>query len=241
MLNAKSIKNVRRGQIISRFKQPQGYWLNVETHRYFFDRLFNQLGYKNMEDWYKVTQGDITKNGGRGLLARYHKNSPSLALLNVYPKHNWLPWKFNIAPKGYPKLLTKDPKEAKRWIEWLGNQLSINYLNEWYRVSLTHIKLNWGYLIGSSRDFYKILSLAYPQHQWNLKMFGSHTTRSKSSQRELMRALQQLFPCNSELLCDMSFSSSFKGWKKTSNIRCYSTLRARKWNWTYTLRISNLL
>src|SRR5256885_2308773 len=62
-----------------RFKTvPHGYWEQKENQTEFFDRLYVLLGYKCMDDWYNVTQKDIHKNGGAGVLLDY-KGSPSLA------------------------------------------------------------------------------------------------------------------------------------------------------------------
>lgn len=47
------------------------------------------LGYKQMEDWYNITQLDIIKNGGVGVLDYYYNGSPSAALQNVFPEHQW--------------------------------------------------------------------------------------------------------------------------------------------------------
>src|SRR4051812_32968078 len=60
-------------------------WKNQENHKQFFDWLFNQLGYKEMDDWYNVTTRDIHKHGGIGLLNSYYSGSPSKALQSVYP------------------------------------------------------------------------------------------------------------------------------------------------------------
>src|SRR4051812_24879003 len=60
-------------------RQSRGLWMKQENQRQFFDWLGNQLGYKEMDDWYKVTQEDIHKHGGSGLLHNYYHNSPAQA------------------------------------------------------------------------------------------------------------------------------------------------------------------
>src|SRR4051812_40710496 len=70
---------------------------NQENHQDFLDTLHTQLGYKCMDDWYKVTKQDILKNGGGGFL-HYYQSSPSSALLNVYPEHNWELERFKNKP-----------------------------------------------------------------------------------------------------------------------------------------------
>src|SRR5205823_4894798 len=82
-----------------RTKKPRGFWKVKENHKKFFDSLGTKLGYKSMEDWYKVTQEDIHKHGGRGgLLCIYYNGSPSLALESIYPEHNWELERFKNKP-----------------------------------------------------------------------------------------------------------------------------------------------
>src|SRR5690242_5721862 len=75
------------------------FWKNRENHRNFFDWSMIQLGYKCMDDRYNVTKLDIVQNGGAGLLRTYYGNSPSLALQNIYPKHNWEMERFKNKPQ----------------------------------------------------------------------------------------------------------------------------------------------
>src|SRR5689334_15714476 len=103
----------------------QGNWKNKDIHKQFFDWLGTQLGYKEMEDWYKLTVGDVDSFGGTPLLSYYYYNSPSKALQTVYPQHAWMIWRFEVVPKNYWKEVLKDPMEQKKIVEWLGEQLSI--------------------------------------------------------------------------------------------------------------------
>src|SRR3712207_7308829 len=48
------------------------------------DWLFDQLGHRSMDDWYNVTQEDIGKYGGAGLLTSYFNSSQYQALKTVY-------------------------------------------------------------------------------------------------------------------------------------------------------------
>src|SRR4051812_19934386 len=73
---------------IMEVNKPRGIWKSEEPQKKFFDSLFIKLGYKCMDDWYKVTQEDIHKYGG-AILHNYYNGSPSLALQGVYPEHNW--------------------------------------------------------------------------------------------------------------------------------------------------------
>lgn len=79
---------------------PVGFWKSEANHKKFFDWPMSYLGYSCMDDWYNVTVEDIRSSGGRRVL-NYYKDSPSAALLRIYPVHNWQPWKFKVIPNGF--------------------------------------------------------------------------------------------------------------------------------------------
>ena len=60
----------------------------------FFTWLHQHMNYQDMDDWYKLSVEDISKNGGGGLLRRYYQSSLVQALINIYPEHNWQMEKF---------------------------------------------------------------------------------------------------------------------------------------------------
>jgi len=81
--------------------------------------LGKELQFKTIEDWYRVTVEDIHEHGGVRLLNGYYNDSPYQALQTIYPQHNWLGWKFGLAPKGF-----WDKREnTEQFLGWLGNQL----------------------------------------------------------------------------------------------------------------------
>lgn len=73
-----------------------------------------------MEDWYHLTQTDVIKYGGTGLMAKY-RNNISLMLSVIYPDHEWLPWKFSALPKKFFKSTTN----LKQFFKYMENALSI--------------------------------------------------------------------------------------------------------------------
>src|SRR5690349_5811774 len=56
---------------------PKGHWNSEENARVFMTWLGKELGYNEMKNWYKITQEDVKKNGGTGLLGKY-SGSPSM-------------------------------------------------------------------------------------------------------------------------------------------------------------------
>src|SRR4051794_40396439 len=63
--------------------QSLEFWRHRVVHQQFFDKLARELGYTQMEDWYKLTDVVIRKHGGSGILTRFYGGSYSKALQAV--------------------------------------------------------------------------------------------------------------------------------------------------------------
>src|SRR5690242_14654714 len=98
-------------------RKPRWFWKEKANQIQFFDGLMKQLGYKSMDDWYKVTVEDIHKNGGSRLLHAYYNGSPSAALLNVYPEHTWELKRFQNKPS---QLRQKSDIQRKLFLDRTG-------------------------------------------------------------------------------------------------------------------------
>ena len=138
----------------------------------------------------KVTIEDIHRYGGGGLLQKYYGNSPSVALQNIYPQHNWMIWKFSVIPRGYWKKLVENVEEQKKIIEWLNQKLYITKADDWYRVSMNQV--NRHLRVENFKLLALMLQSTYQEHQWDINRFSKHS-KTKSTQRKLLLAMQQLF------------------------------------------------
>jgi len=54
-------------------------------------------------------------------------------LKTAFPTHEWHPWKFS---KVYPGFW-RNPDNVRLYVEWLGKELRLNDLSDWYNVSPT--------------------------------------------------------------------------------------------------------
>src|SRR5690348_8317947 len=109
------------------------------------DDIFIKMGFKSMNDWYRIKQKDIITNGGSSLLKEY-KQSPSKMLINIYPQHEWKLWKFDSIPKGY----WDDPLNRNDFLSNLFKSLQLSEMDDWYNISSKDI-INYG---GSSLLYY---------------------------------------------------------------------------------------
>jgi hypothetical protein len=110
-----------------KFERPL--W-TLETQRQFLEHLAaTKLNIQSLDGWYKVKSADVISKGGSGLLQGYG-GSLIAALQAVYPDHEWQEWRF----KQIPGLLWQDPKNITRFFDWLGKELRITTVEDWYQI-----------------------------------------------------------------------------------------------------------
>ena len=171
-------------------KVPPGYWTDPENCRNYFDWLFNELHLKEMEGWYGISKAVVVRNNGGGLLEHYG-GSTAKALSVSYPSHDWKVWKFGHVPNGF----WEERTSLSSYIEWASAQLEVNYLHDWYRISVAQLGLIGPVtIVRKCGGLGKILQKVYPHHDWNLKKFSSAKHNPKASQRLLRLRVEKLLP-----------------------------------------------
>lgn len=123
---------------------------------------------------------------------RWHK-----LLQTVYPEHNWVIWSFRIISKSQ---LT-DKANRIDFIAWLGKELKIRSLDEWYRISWTQVndKISKPDVFQQYR-LEQFLQEAYPNFEWNeSKLQWKHHGNVRASQRMLARIVEEIFPNSGNL------------------------------------------
>jgi hypothetical protein len=86
---------------------------------------------KTKEDWYLVSANNIVENGGQTLMQSFN-NSLYHALSTVYHDYNWLEWKFKYLPSDF----WNDKDLHDKYFEWLGSELRIKIIEDWYNVKV---------------------------------------------------------------------------------------------------------
>ena len=138
------------------------FWQDEKNHKVYMDWLYKELNYKNIEDWYSISQDIIIKNYGCGLLCGYY--SYYKLLENVYPEYKWLPWKFKFVPNNY----WGDTNNHKLYTEWLFKELEYKSIEDWYNITQKIINNNYGCgllkLYNNSPQ--QLLKNIYPDYKW---------------------------------------------------------------------------
>jgi hypothetical protein len=62
------------------------------------------------------------------MLGKFYKGSLFACLKDLYPEHEWLDWKFRIAPQGVWSTI----ENQKKFIEWVSSTNNITDLSQWY-------------------------------------------------------------------------------------------------------------
>eukprot|EP00026_Physarum_polycephalum_P009137 Phypoly_transcript_09249.p1 GENE.Phypoly_transcript_09249~~Phypoly_transcript_09249.p1 ORF type:complete len:325 (+),score=40.02 Phypoly_transcript_09249:82-1056(+) len=176
---------------IWRFRSlPLTYWLDKDNQREYVRWLGDFLGFKNFDDWYRVTSADFIDNYGNTLLKKY-KGSPGFLLMTVLSEHQWDSWRFSRKRNfGMPDHVSV----LQRFVAQLGKELGIDKLADWYNVS-SQAMLDLG-ISGSffrrNGDLPGMLTTVYPQHNWEKAKFSRDISK-KAMQRLLEVIVSKIY------------------------------------------------
>jgi hypothetical protein len=95
----------------------------------------NELELTNPESWYNVRTVQLKIMGGAMMLDYYNYSLYKL-LADLFPEHEWHAWRFNRVPHGY----WEDPSNQRTYLDWLGKQLGIKDLNDWYKIQMKDVQ-----------------------------------------------------------------------------------------------------
>ena len=73
----------------------------------------------------------MKSNFGWGLLVAYNDLYIEL-IKSVFPEYKWLPWRFKKVPKGF----WKDIKNQRDFMDWIGLQIGLKSMDDWYHVKI---------------------------------------------------------------------------------------------------------
>jgi len=119
---------------------PNGFWDTKANRHAYLRWLGNRLGYRDPRDWYRIRREDFLVNYGAGLLAGWYGDSPSAAVVELFPRRRWLPWKFSKARNGY----WKSRENRTLYMNWLAGRLRITEDEGWYQVRKSDFERNDG-------------------------------------------------------------------------------------------------
>ena len=148
---------------------PSGYWHRLENRRLYVRWLGHKLGFRKLEDWYRITTDDFKHNRGNGILGLHWRSSAIGAVKECFPDYDWKDWLFQATPRRF----WRDPRNHRRYMKWLGEQLGIQRPSDWYRVSNQDFRDNGGggFLISYDSTVSLAIMSYLPHYDWKEWMF----------------------------------------------------------------------
>ncbi len=173
-----------------RFRQVSAaFWDDPRNRRRYLDWLGEKLGFKSPEDWYGIDTKLIKKNYGSSLLTKYG-GSPSAIVMSYMPEYSWQEWRFRKPPDFF----WADPRNRRRYLDWLGEELGFNEPEDWYALSNEILLQNHG--VGMVRYFNgspsALLAASMPDYDWLEWRFTHVPNRFWSERRNRVRYLDWL-------------------------------------------------
>ena len=171
---------------------PSGFWKEPANQRIYLDWLATQLKITTLQDWYKVTVDDIMENNGTGVMQYCHSNVYHL-LKEAYPEHDWKPWLFHKVPKGF----WNSKENQRKFLDWIGDQMSIKTFSDWYKVSYKNLfKLGGKALTDKYSSIPDMFKTLYPEYDWQPWLFhrvGKDFWDQQANQQEYVSWLGKQF------------------------------------------------
>jgi hypothetical protein len=143
------------------------------SQRIFFDWAAQKLNITSKEDWYHVSADQIdriTREASAEVSPDvFRRRRLSASIMEAYPEHKWLEWKFLNVPKSF----WGKKENQLRFFDWLGrDQLGLRSMEDWYYVSNDDIAKYGGIrLFAVHKSLADALKFVFPEHPWDLWKF----------------------------------------------------------------------
>jgi hypothetical protein len=168
------------------FQLQRGIWNQEKFQEEYFLWISYKFQIDQPEGWYQINSNDVIVEGyGRTLIKR-HGSCLGKLLMSLYPEYNWIPWMFEKSPNFSIR------ENLDSYLNWIKKKLYIKKEEDWYDVSLEHLKIMKGNSI--TREGYmgliKVLQYHMPNRIWQMKYFDNSFDKS---QRLLYRCIREIF------------------------------------------------
>jgi hypothetical protein len=147
---------------------PNGYWDQPTNRRRYVRWLGQRLGFHSHRDWYRITTDDFKRNAGGTALHHWH-DSAILAVKDAYRDYDWKEWLFRITPRRF----WRDPRNHRKFMQWLGERLGIHEPSDWYHVTNQDFKDHGGgaFLLHYDSTVSAAIMRYLPEYDWKEWMF----------------------------------------------------------------------
>ena len=169
---------------------PNGFWRKPVNRRNYLLWLAYKLGFRWMEDFYRITHGDIKRHCGQGLAQNAWNASAIAGVKECFPEYDWKEWLFVCAPRNF----WNDKANHRRYMDWLGQQLGCRRPEDWYRVATRDFQQHKGgaFLLQYRSSVSEAIMSYLPDFDWKEWMFVSAPNAFWASRKNRHRYLRWL-------------------------------------------------
>eukprot|EP01114_Cavostelium_apophysatum_P016027 TRINITY_DN4492_c0_g1_i1.p1 TRINITY_DN4492_c0_g1~~TRINITY_DN4492_c0_g1_i1.p1 ORF type:complete len:534 (-),score=111.87 TRINITY_DN4492_c0_g1_i1:429-2030(-) len=153
-------------------------WKNLETLRECLDLIGAELGFKSLEDWYQVSQTEVTsldgfQNFAPAIVATY--GSLENALKSAYSDYSWRDWRFIGTHDSHR---WDEVRNKREFLEDLAKALNYQSWQDYYALDPVQVRRfgGSGLLTRTDNSLYGLLSAALPDHPWRAWRFKHQST-----------------------------------------------------------------
>lgn len=150
------------------------------------DQIGARIGVKDTDltPWYNIDQKVLKKFGATGLLRHRYNFSHFAMLREVYPGHDWLPWKF----KKLPSHVGRSSEILLRAVSFVETERNFTKPEDWYRVTGDLLReLGVFSIFKENGGLFASLMVARPSFSWDEEKFHKKIVRKgneKGKERE---------------------------------------------------------
>jgi len=146
---------------------PLQFWHNKNNRLRYIHWLGEQLGYCNIDDWYKLDGKILRRHRGHGFLV-YYRFCPFNAMIDLFPEYKWLPWLFPRVSSNF----WNSKQNKTMYLKWLGDKLGFTRYEDWYRLQNRTIVRNHGtQLLHTYKTIAGLLMDCMPEFRWEKEKF----------------------------------------------------------------------
>jgi len=147
---------------------PAGWLENPANLKETMDALNKLFNITRPEQWYDVSNQEITNQEGGPLLA-YFNNCLYTLLSTQNPGFPWKKWMFFTAPES----LFEDSMQLRQCCEWLASKLDVKTPDGWYAVTNSEFVIHRGgsALLHHYGSVGGVLASVYPEYKWQMWHF----------------------------------------------------------------------
>eukprot|EP01126_Amoeba_proteus_P012251 TRINITY_DN15033_c0_g2_i8.p1 TRINITY_DN15033_c0_g2~~TRINITY_DN15033_c0_g2_i8.p1 ORF type:complete len:291 (-),score=39.79 TRINITY_DN15033_c0_g2_i8:3857-4672(-) len=172
---------------------PVNFWASKDNQVEFLTWFATEFDIRSPVDWYRVTNTDIIRNHGGGLLKQHGQLCSALNSL-FSDQYNWEPWRFI----GGVKEDFWSVDNQRLCLQSLEGLLGVNRLEDWYKISGERVikEIGYGLLHQHNFSMFSLLRTVFPWYDWKPWKFAvvpNHFWEDVSNQRKyLMWVAQEL-------------------------------------------------